>query len=401
MGANFPDRVRKALQHPAASEHPSADLLNAYAEHTLGPAESQQVMEHLATCAGCRDVVYLACGAMEIAEEQERVVAGATPFLKVAPATAPEPKRRLHWWTYAVPIMALLVVGSVLLVEPFRARRHHMEIAKATQQHNQALQNQASQDRGLQDQPAQNQAQSVPAPPPKTETENPILAVAPPRAKRRDVTPAKSAEAAKVAQSGDLSKQQSEPSDETFQGTPGMQSYENVPAAPAPSQKASLDKKLSRPVSGAAAPAVQTEATEATNLGANKDVVGDATGAVHARAMAMAPASRVSAMAAWRITNGGSLEHFVSDAWTPVPTAPGGPFLSVTNFGKGVWAAGNNLALYHSGDDGLHWERLKVPQEMSGEIVQVTFTSTLDGTLATSTGQRWASHDGGKTWAAQ
>ncbi len=399
MGANFPDRVRKALQHPAASEHPSADLLNAYAEHTLGPTESQQVMEHLATCAGCRDVVYLACGAMEIAEEQERVVASVTPFPKAAAATVPEPRRRLHWWTYAVPILGLLVVGSVLLVEPFRARRHHMELAKATQQHSQALQNQGPQN-ALQEQPLQNQVQSAPAPSPNTETKNPILAVAPPRAKPRDVTPAKSAEAAKVAQS-DFSKQESKRSDEISQASSGRQSYQNVPAAPASSQKDSLDKKLSGPASGVASPAVPTETTETANLGARKEMAGDATGSVHARAMAMAPVSRVSSTAGWRITRGGSLEHLVADAWIPVAAAPGGPFLSVTNFGKEVWAAGNNLALYHSGDEGLHWERLKLPQEMSGEIVQVTFTSALDGTLATSTGQLWASHDGGKTWSAK
>lgn len=41
-------------------QHPDADQLSAFAEHALPPHEQQQTLAHLATCADCRAIVYLA-----------------------------------------------------------------------------------------------------------------------------------------------------------------------------------------------------------------------------------------------------------------------------------------------------------------------------------------------------
>src|SRR5580704_18435477 len=56
------DRLRAALplQGASASVHLDADLLTAFAEQALPVAERDGVLEHLALCGDCREVVALA-----------------------------------------------------------------------------------------------------------------------------------------------------------------------------------------------------------------------------------------------------------------------------------------------------------------------------------------------------
>jgi photosystem II stability/assembly factor-like uncharacterized protein len=65
---DVPKIVRARLQRPtpATTEvHPDADLLTAFAEHTLAGNERDHVLEHIAHCADCREVVVLALPATE------------------------------------------------------------------------------------------------------------------------------------------------------------------------------------------------------------------------------------------------------------------------------------------------------------------------------------------------
>jgi hypothetical protein len=65
---DVPKIVEARLQragHASAEIHPDADLLTAFAEQSLGESERGQVMEHLARCGDCRDVVALALPAIE------------------------------------------------------------------------------------------------------------------------------------------------------------------------------------------------------------------------------------------------------------------------------------------------------------------------------------------------
>jgi hypothetical protein len=67
---NVPKIVRARLQRPAsaaAEPHPDADLLTAFAEQSLAAGERDHLLEHLARCGECRDVVALALPATESA----------------------------------------------------------------------------------------------------------------------------------------------------------------------------------------------------------------------------------------------------------------------------------------------------------------------------------------------
>jgi len=57
---NLPKVVAKRLQSPLAESHPDADLLTAFAEQSLTGVERDHVVEHLARCGDCREVVSLA-----------------------------------------------------------------------------------------------------------------------------------------------------------------------------------------------------------------------------------------------------------------------------------------------------------------------------------------------------
>src|SRR5580693_7563183 len=88
---DVPKIVQKRLQETAGAEaHPDADLLTAFAEQSLSEAERTGVMEHLARCNDCREVVALALPASEAVAvaATSRSSRGGWPFLRWGVAIA-------------------------------------------------------------------------------------------------------------------------------------------------------------------------------------------------------------------------------------------------------------------------------------------------------------------------
>ncbi len=92
--------------HPG--HHPDADQFSAFAEHVLPDHERLETLAHLAECANCRQIVFLA----QQAQEAE------------APLAHPLPGRTGWWrnWHNLWPLVAPLTCG--LLVVAFLQRRH-------------------------------------------------------------------------------------------------------------------------------------------------------------------------------------------------------------------------------------------------------------------------------------
>src|ERR1700739_2871538 len=57
---NVPNIVRDRLKTAVSLSHPDADMLTAFSERLLPEAERAVVLEHLAQCGDCREVVALA-----------------------------------------------------------------------------------------------------------------------------------------------------------------------------------------------------------------------------------------------------------------------------------------------------------------------------------------------------
>jgi hypothetical protein len=100
-----PKIVRARLQRaaPTASEvHPDADLLTAFVEQSLASQERDHVLEHLARCSECREVVVLALPATE-------AVALARPVRPARIGWLSWPA--LRWGVVAAGIVAVTSVG--------------------------------------------------------------------------------------------------------------------------------------------------------------------------------------------------------------------------------------------------------------------------------------------------
>ncbi len=102
--SEIPKIVRQRLQQAddASVPHPDANVLTAFAESSLLPAERTAVLDHLSYCAECREVLAFALPAMEAGQ-----------------AVLPVPRRsRLSWpilrWAFvSAGIVALSVFGFV------------------------------------------------------------------------------------------------------------------------------------------------------------------------------------------------------------------------------------------------------------------------------------------------
>ncbi len=385
MSSNFPERVRKAMPPSGSGEHPSADVLNAYAERQLPAPESQQVLQHLSTCAECREIIFLATAAIEVPEEELVFAAAAPP---AAAHNAPVAKRKVRWWTWAVPLAAVLVVASVWLLQSdrFLQQRSVVGIAKYSQQQTVALQNEKSS-------PAPPQPAAAPESslhPTGVPAASPAIA-AKPRDLAKDQSSSKTtgfaANSAALKQ-GSTAENRNEP----MAGAAGVTSERVAASAPAAD---ALDKSVTAAVQASGDSSVET--TQAAEAGTSTRLA--ATAAKPQRALATANARKSTVAVSWRVTPNGGLEHLVAGQWQPYVSSPSANLLAAGSFGNDVWVAAKGHALYHSGDNGTQWERQTLPAEVSGEIVQMGFTSALDGILTTSDGERWATHDGGKTWA--
>src|SRR5271156_1125897 len=89
--------------------HPDENLLTAFAENALTSIERESVLEHLSTCARCRDVVFLAQqGFLETAEQSE-----------VAP---PLPAKAGWGWRWSLGVAGVLAV--LLIAVPIAVHRH-------------------------------------------------------------------------------------------------------------------------------------------------------------------------------------------------------------------------------------------------------------------------------------
>ncbi len=102
---NVPKIVRARLQREkpiTAEPHPDADLLTAFAEHSLPARERDHVLEHLARCGDCREVVALALPATEAV-----ALASSDSTARIGWLSWPI----LRWGVVAAGILAVTSVG--------------------------------------------------------------------------------------------------------------------------------------------------------------------------------------------------------------------------------------------------------------------------------------------------
>jgi len=375
MNPELPKSIRDALaQQPVPATHPSADMLAAFAERALSAGESQRITDHLARCADCREVVFLASSA---AEEQELAAAAAprispaqTPAAESATAICAKPRWR---WTprlaWAVPVAAAVVVaGGVLLYQRPGTVAPAPQVASMNDNSSsvppvaEVRAAPASQPELVAKKPAtKRQPKAVPAAKPPAPSNSTLASSVPPVVEENRAAPAISLPAA-TSQSATIA-------------VGGQLPAVSAPAAGPPNAFAFSRTEHSAPSSAIAAPAPQ----------------------VARRAFSPAPVP-------WRVTAEGHLERFVQGSWEHVLANETTSFRAVCVLGDEVWAGGNNGTLFHSKDGGQHWIKVALPPPDSGEagsVVSIQFEDQQHGVVISDSGSRFTTNDGGTNWTKE
>jgi hypothetical protein len=346
--------------------HLDADLLAAYAEDTLLPAERSGVLAHLAVCGECREVLSVATASRPDAAED----ASAQPIAR--PVRAP----LWGWLPWVATAAGIAAVASVLLFHPQK------RLAPMTTSTNGAT---TAPDRTM---PAGAMQQAV------------ISAA--PEAKARHEKPAPaSSEPARLAQAqqkADVAKSQS-----------SEQSERALALNNADAEGSSSLSALSQPIAGAmaakeASQITTVEVTPTQNVMLPQTTNGEPAaglgGPLAAGSVARA-FSGVGARPQWRINDAGQVERsFGNGVWQEVLDAGKAKLRVVSVLRGSVWAGGDKLRLYRSADNGVTWSAVQLPPKGDGAnaITHVRFETPLDGKIDANDGSSWVTSDGGITW---
>ena len=396
MNQEIPKPLRNALARQAVGDvHPSPDVLTSFMERTLAPGESEVVTHHLAQCAECREIVFLASNAAEdeVGDGRRLVAAGRAATMPVYAATSrldtarAEASRRR--WTirtrWAVLSAAAVVLVSAGLVLKYWRAASVYQTAPLTV------------------------ASNRPAP-------------ASPPAQQNAATPSSQEAAAKIPVAEMFAKTAPRPTPAVqakkvpAQTTVARNAADQFPSAPEaqPVSRATASSATAGAAVGglrsAAAPEVrpqssfaESESTQKSETAQSMQLQQRAPVLFGKSGMAMKAVSAVRPQ--WRIGPSGHLERsMAANQWTRVLDDQPTTFHAVAVIGNDVWAGGNGGAFFHSSDGGEHWSKVSLAANSiveNGAIVSIRFDDSQHGVAASDSGTRWATTNGGMTWTTQ
>lgn len=459
---DLPKIVRERMRTAVAGDHPDPDLLTAFAEQALPARERTPLLEHLALCADCRDVLALAAAPSGSAATQAKdtAVARKAPWFSFPV---------LRWGALAA---CLVIVGAAVLkyrdtnlsytAKDLRQVAPSVSAPAESTRADNAPANSPSEAKAKTEADADAGASSASAAPfapansPKVTREKALAAGAPapnqsyaydleqPAAKLPAAPPVSGANALLTKNlrddrkmdgarsafaDGSLARIAPPPS------PPAPSPAVPAPAtkdAPAPGQTSNVDNFIAQ------ANEPMAQMVDAVTADSNKsdkkvEVPGRAktSGASASAALAVAPSDELSmqksitpatAEAAkvrkergqygrveglrWNISSDGELQRSADSGktWQPVPVADGVTFRALTFNGPDIWVGGAAGALYHSSDAGGHWTQVKPVANnvsLSSDIAAIAFTDPQHGKVTTTNGQTWTTNDGGQSWIQQ
>jgi hypothetical protein len=458
----LPKIVQQRLQATAkAGVHPDPDLLTAFAEKSLNERERGQVLQHLAQCADCRNVISL-----------------AIPEVEAAPSTPA--KLRTPWLTWPVlrwsALAACVVVVSAAVTLHYERRPNSAPtIAKTS--------------------PASAPVANVPVESQTTNLAGEKLAakIMPPLPEAdRDRLPA-----GKLAKQSDSDKENATSAVATSAlnavpiGGPAKNSLANERTADALTMSANKPSRPMGQIAAAPAPAappatkvingapesggrtdnaeyvarsmnqtvtVQSEPLPAPSTaqavepkakdempkresGASAGLVagtlpGDQKADVSSaetvsgaydgqlRSKKLATQTAIAKMSTaktsiaqtsisqtlpaearlrWTLSPDGSVQRSLDSGktWQTIPVAGNIVFRALAANDSDIWVGGSAGALFHSADAGQHWDQIKPSVDgkpLAADIIGLKFSDALHGSLTTSSSQIWNTSDGGSSW---
>jgi hypothetical protein len=420
------ERLRAAAPEKAWSEgvpraHPDADLLTAFAEQALSSDERQCVLDHLALCSDCREVVALALPA------PASVPTSATSEIaaQADAARAVTVRAQQHWFAWsgftwhglrwAALAAGIVVAGAIILNQskkpnqPLEAR-HQVENAMpepAAPAAKPAAPAQADSEfastagikpgqktveSGLSRQLSRrllNKESRVVADLKTAPAETAVTAGAlrPPSMKKDLI--ANAAPASRGALSAPM------PSVSEPVGIAGADAAVNTrdtflvrnEAAPAISKAKAAMPAMDEAAAPPKSAELETKAAFGGNLRSREDAVNllqDATIA-----------------AQWQVASGALQRSLDHGATWQTGLRSDRPLLCFAARGNEIWAGGKAGALFHSADGGANWTQVNPSADgraLSADVTRIEVRSSTEIVLSTSGSESWTTLDGGKTW---
>ncbi len=416
----IPNFVRNALRGTPPATHPDADLLTAFVEGGLSQRERTGLMEHLATCSACREVITLAQPEIPAAPVQFKLRRGffASPMLR--------------WGTLAacaVAVASVAVLYRTQAPHEFAARsavtRDQVVVAEATpgQKTKNEMEAAPEADVKLREQRSDKDARSFA----DQARKMPAAKVAVGGLASAQSAFGKKAEESRVegklsdAKPGGEAKTLAQAKSDSFysaaqdavkeQAGSRAPATAPVPAVPARSQTAEIVAEAASAPAAAAPNLKQTERAKAATPSGGS-VLEMQNGRVE---NSMAPPTNLdtnfrlahqSARLRWRLTNPGVLERSPDGgrSWQSVAVGNQNSWRVLATVGAHVWVGGAAGALFHSVDAGTTWKAVRVAngsRTLTGDLVSLSFSDEMHGVLQTSTQETWTTADGGASWQVQ
>jgi hypothetical protein len=406
------NRLRAA--RPGQS-HPDADLVTAFAEQALSATERDSVLEHLALCGDCREIIALALPDTDVVVS----IADAADASRATVPRAPAPHKLSFAWPtlrWAALAAGVVVAASLLLIRPGKL--------------NQPTPPSISQQGATTAQPVPGTSTQIASLPlASSPTAAPIVrSTSPARtdetqpkselqsSKRlKPVTPALQVEPGMLladnklagnkkesAQEGELPREAPD-TDGVSSATPdtAVTSFHGNLIARnegPPIENAKIEK---------AKPAMQVMDANAQQT--SEEAVTPAPAPLHTSAAASAPkvarplaaGQALARHVAWAITAGVLQRSLDSGQTWQSALRPDHPLQCYAAHGTDVWTGGQAGALFHSADGGVTWVLVQPAvkgQQLSADITHIDVSSPVKVIVSTNNNETWSSADGGNTW---
>lgn len=411
------------------SAHPDANLLTAFAEKTLTGRERTAVLSHLNQCAECREVaafvlptegtptelpravparhwspwLFLRWGAMAAALGVLTIVVTVHPGLwkgkqEITKVTPPAPTPGGSG-SVSTGSGSLAPAPSAALSAPTMAKPEPRSVA-----------NDVAAEKGLQVR-REMQFTAQAASPKAKEQVNVMAATSPPATLRAANIPAAPAEQKTVNEESGITVTSLPAPPPSPAPSPAAVTADSVTSAPGPqaAPTAVRGRNQTVMVTAAAAP-VGMQESPAEKVASPRPAAGSGHmlarsslgGLMAARQDVANPAGASGTQ--WSVSPDGKVLRSTDGGKTveTVHVARGVKFRAVSALGNEVWAGGTGGGLLHSSDGGATWKQVTIPFEGTHEtIVGIQLPDLEHITIATSSGSRWKSDDGGQTWRNQ
>lgn len=420
----LPKIVGQRLQAVSAKTHPDANLLAAFAEKSLLPREQSQVMEHLASCAVCREVV-----------------AQAQPEAALQKVAVAARGRQSSWFhstavRWAALAACVAVVGAVVIsrsrfenkpADKIALYKAPVEVAKtepvpvptAAPAESEATRRNESKTAQLQDNlqagrkrdtdqiaGLEKRQLAMAAPKPQGEQSQVFGYSGELDTKQKVSTTNGNVEAGSAAvQVETKALEEAKANKKEFSADKAMKTpaahnevaqaqtvAANPPAAP---------QAKSGPVSGVASnqPA-QSESAQVNGLYSKDGYVANGAPAGALRSGVRFPTPR------WQLSPEGKLLRSadLGESWQPISLGENAVFRALSVNGRAVWVGGSKGSLFYSPNAGESWQQIKPSsngQTLTADVTGIEFKDPQHGKVTTSDHQTWTTTDGGHTWTVE